>query len=225
MADEKQKYVRTKTPKGIAQYPWINTPDTKFSADGDFKCNLIVPAKEAKSFIKLIDEEAKKAVESFKAKEKKPTKGKKPKPIVEGDKPYFEELDDDGEPTGNIIFRTKQRAKITTKKGDVIEKSIVIYDAKGKRIQANVGGGSTVILGVELPHYFVPASNAAGVSLRLQAVQVLDLVEFGGNSASSYGFGEEDGYEGEAYKPSKSKNNKKDSDDSEDESDEDEEVY
>lgn len=229
MADEKQKYVRTTTPKGKANYPWLNTPDTKFDADGVFKCNLIVPAKEAKALIKQIDDEVKKAVADAKAKAK-PADAKK---IKEGEKPYAEEVDDEGEPTGNIVFKTKQRAKIKTKKGDIIDKVIPIFDAKGTRIQANVGGGSTLKLNVELAYYYVAAQKTAGVSLRLQAVQVYDLVEFGsGASAGSYGFSDdEDGYEGEAYvAPSKSNNNKnkkkKSSDDSDDSEESDEEdVY
>jgi hypothetical protein len=234
MAEDKQKYVRTTTPKGKANYPWLNKPDTKFNPDGEFKCNLIVPAKQAKAFIKLIDEEAEKAIAE--AKEniiRKATKAnaKKAKAeadkIKEGDKPYTEEVDEDGEPTGNIIFKTKQRAKIKTKKGDEFDKVIPIFDAEGTRIQANVGGGSTLKLNVELAYYYVPASKIAGVSLRLQAAQVFELVEFGGSSADSFGFGtDEDGYKGEPYKPSKSNNkNKKASDESEDDSDEDEEVY
>ena len=35
------------SPKGIAVYPWLNRPDTKFSADGDFKVTLKVSADEA----------------------------------------------------------------------------------------------------------------------------------------------------------------------------------
>lgn len=34
----------------------------------------------------------------------------------------------------------------------------------------------------------------AGISLRLKAVQVINLVAGGGGTGESYGFGEEDGY-------------------------------
>jgi len=42
---------------------------------------------------------------------------------------------------------------------------------------------------------FYTAQIGAGIGLRLKAVQVIDLIEPQGGSASSYGFGEEDGYE------------------------------
>jgi hypothetical protein len=41
--------------------------------------------------------------------------------------------------------------------------------------------------------YFIPGTGACGISLRLRAVQLLKLVQGGGNA--DYGFGEEDGYE------------------------------
>ena len=31
-----------KSPKGIARYPYLNTPDTKFNPDGDYKVTLIL---------------------------------------------------------------------------------------------------------------------------------------------------------------------------------------
>jgi hypothetical protein len=194
MAEQKkQNYVRTTTPKGKASYPWLNKPDTKFDVDGVFKCNLIVPKKEAAALIKMIDEEIKKAVAAVKAENPKAAKS-----IKEGDKPYAMETNDEGDETGNVIFKTKQRAKITTKKGEVIDKTIPLFDAKGKKIEANVGGGSVLKLNIELAHYYVAAQKSAGVSLRLQAAQIIELVEFGsGGTASSYGFGAEEGYEGD----------------------------
>ena len=33
-----------------------------------------------------------------------------------------------------------------------------------------------------------------GVSLRLSAIQIIDLVEYGGNSAAGFGFDEAEGY-------------------------------
>ena len=35
------------TPKGIAQYPWLSKPDTKFSEEGEYKVNVILGKEEA----------------------------------------------------------------------------------------------------------------------------------------------------------------------------------
>ena len=41
----KNKYTKIVTPVGIAQYPWLSSPDTKFSEVGDYKTNLILSKK------------------------------------------------------------------------------------------------------------------------------------------------------------------------------------
>ena len=37
-----KKPVTVTTPKGIAQFPWLNELDTKFNPDRDYKTNLIL---------------------------------------------------------------------------------------------------------------------------------------------------------------------------------------
>ena len=71
-----------------------------------------------------------------------------------------------------------------------------VFDSKGTPISKDilVWGGTTMKVAYEI----IPYSNnmlGSGVSLRLKAVQVHDLVSGGGASADSYGFKEEaDGY-------------------------------
>ena len=50
-----------------------------------------------------------------------------------------------------------------------------------------------------VPGYFIPGTGAAGLKLKLLAVQIIDLKSGGERSADSYGFGAEEGY---AYDPS-----------------------
>ena len=61
-------------------------------------------------------------------------------------------------------------------------------------LKAQVGEGTVAKVAVELSGYSV--AGKTGVSVKLKAVQIIDLVEFGGGSAESYGFGEEEGFEG-----------------------------
>jgi hypothetical protein len=55
-----------------------------------------------------------------------------------------------------------------------------------------IGNGSRVKVAFEPFPYIMQSTKKVGVSLRLKAVQVIDLVEYG-NSAASV-FDEEDGY-------------------------------
>lgn len=96
---------------------------------------------------------------------------------------------------GDIVFKFKVPSTIKTRSGEELPRTIGVFDAAGNPIKGdNIGNGSTVKVAATLIPFHV--SNAVnGVSLRLNAVQVLNLIEYGqGGSAKSYGFGEEDGY-------------------------------
>ena len=180
------------TPVGVSQYAWLTTADTRFDEIGHFKTNLILETDKVQKTIKAIDDELSKSVSL--AQEK--NKGKK---IKQSDAPYFEELDDDGKPTGNTIFKFKTKAQIISKDGKVIPNRVAIFDSKGTpMVDANVWSGSEMKVSAELIPYYT-AMAGAGVSLRLRAVQITKLVEGGSSNAKGYGFDEvEDGYKFES---------------------------
>ena len=190
---ERKKAVIHKSPAGTAQYPRLTKPDTKFKPEGEYKVTLVLPGAEAQPLIELIDKAMGESL--VKAKMENPTKAKTIK--VATDKPYKAVTDDEGNETGDVKFNFKMAAKITSKKtGESWEQKPDLFDAKGKvLVNPKVGGGSTVKVAFELYLFYTPLVGA-GVSLRLRAVQVLDLVEYNSRSASGYGFEEEEGYEG-----------------------------
>jgi hypothetical protein len=63
-----------------------------------------------------------------------------------------------------------------------------------------VGNGSDVKVAFEPMPYMVAGTKKVGVSLRLKAVQVIDLVEYGSPATSV--FDEEDGFTASASTPS-----------------------
>jgi hypothetical protein len=181
MAKEKKPlYV---TPVGIAQYPHLTKPDTKFNPDGEYKVTLEVPSDEAAEMIKLIE----KAHEEALAAGKEEAKGKR---VKEGDYPFA--VNDEA---GTVSFRFKLKARVVPKKGDPFEQKPAVVDAKRKPLGKDivVGGGSKIKVAYEVITYYT-AIAGAGVSLRLKAVQVLDLKQFGGGAGAANVFGEEDGF-------------------------------
>lgn len=184
----KEKKPRFTTPKGTAQYPYLTKPDTKFNPEGEYKVKLELDAADAGELISFLDEQVELAVE--KAKKDPKNAGKK---IKVGDAPYSV-----NEETGKASINFKLKAKVTTKSGETFEQRPAIFDAKGKPItDVNIGGGSKVKVAYEVVPFYT-ALVGASISLRMKAVQVIDLVEFsGGASAEGYGFGEEEGYEAE----------------------------
>lgn len=183
----KQKLPRYVSPAGTAQYPYLNKPDTKFNPDGEYKVKLEIPAgAEADKIATFLDEQLEAAIERA----KKENPGKK---IKTGDAPYS--MNDE---TGAVVVNFKLKAKVTPKNGDPFEQRPAVFDAKGKPLKdVNVGGGSTLKIAYEVIPFYT-AMVGAGISLRLKAAQVINLVEFsGGAGADAYGFGEEEGYEAE----------------------------
>lgn len=177
--NKRPRYV---TPAGIAQYPYLTTPDTKFNPDGDYKVNLEIDPTEITTFL---DEQ----LEASIAAAKKENPGKR---IKEGDAPYSVNED-----TGKVTLRFKLKAKVHPKNGESFDQSPALFDAKGKPLgkDVKIGGGSKIKVSYEILPYYT-AIAGAGISLRLKAVQVIDLVEYSsGGSGESYGFGKEDGYE------------------------------
>ena len=173
-----QQPIEFTTPKGIAQYPWLSKPDTKFSEEGVYKVNLIIPKADAIPLLKQINEVFAENVD-------KQTKNAKGKDIKKANPPYFEELDDAGQPTGNVILKFKSKAAYKP----------AIFDAKGiPMIDSNIWGGSELKINGSIAPYYTTLIGA-GVALRLRAVQVIQYVEGGSSSADGFGFEAVAGYE------------------------------
>lgn len=186
MAKGKRRHPRVKSPKGVSMYPWLNKPDTKFDEDGVYKVDLKVAEADAKPFVEQLEaiyEEhyQKQLVEQDKKKLKKA-------PL-----PWKMEEDDDGDETGNVIFRFKVNA-VTARKGkDPWDRRPKLFDAAGTPIDLTVGGGS--ILKIISDAYCWFSALGVGMSLQPVAVQVIQLAEFGGGSADDFGIEKEDGFE------------------------------
>lgn len=120
---------------------------------------------------------------------KKKNKGKA---IKQANLPYENEVVESKE-TGNIEFKFKRKAQIIASDGKVIPFKVAIFDSAGKPlIDTNVWSGSKMKVSAELMPWYT-AMAGAGVSLRLRAVQITELVEGGAGSAEGYGFDKVDG--------------------------------
>jgi len=184
------KYI---TPTGAAVYPWLNTPDSRVfngqPARPAYKVSLRLEGEDVTKLQKTIDvlveESYQKALE-----EAKPADKKKIKKAY----PYSEEFDADGNETGAYLFKFKQNAEIKTRSGEVIKTNVPLFDAKKKVMKEPIFGGSEIKVAFTTRPYYMASTKSAGISCDLAAVQVLELGN-GGQAASSFGFGEEEGFE------------------------------
>lgn len=211
MADKERKSLpKFTSPKGPFKFPKIKEPDygTKDypKPEGEYSTKLVLKAAspEAKSFIKSLtpayEEALAAAREEFKA--LKPETRKKLKEITVN--PLFTELLDKEteQPTGEIEFKFSMKASGEYKKGPKAGQRWTrkpdVFDAKGNRIPKcpDVWGGTIGRVSFEASPYFIPATGAAGLSLKLTGIQIVELVSGGSKSAKDHGFeADEDGYE------------------------------
>ena len=195
-APKNDNVIRGVTPAGIAVYPKLNEPDTKFDPDGTYSVRLKLTDEEAAPLIETIDKLIDEAFDAAVEEAKTPAAKKK---IKRADVPYKAEEDDQGEPTGYTIFNFKRKASGTTKEGKSWAFTCPVFDAKLKPVdltKVKIGGGSTIVVSYSAAPFNVPALGV-GASLRLEAVQLLGLKELGAKDASSFGFGVSDGFEAE----------------------------
>lgn len=204
MLATKQKRVTYTSPKGTFKFPSLSKPDfgnEKFpKPDGEYKTSLIVPLAEAQALIDKLTPEWDAAIALGKDEfAKLPLPARKKFGSVKEQPFYQEEYDPvTEEPTGNVTFTFKTKYKIIDKKsGETRFNAIGLFDAKGKPLVAGtaVYAGTVGKIAFQVSGYFVAGQAMAGISLRLSAAQIIDLVGPGARTATQYGFAEEDGYE------------------------------
>jgi hypothetical protein len=229
VAAEKKKVERF-TARGIAVWPRLEVPDTKFDKDGVYQVRLALEGKAAKSLIKQVDEWMDASLEA--AKEANPKKASK---MVLSDPPYKPEYvrDEDGdeteEETGRTLFNFKLKAKGTKKDGTEFSRKPVIFDSSLKpMVSSKIGGGSELVVSYTI-YFFdmaVPGGKGAiacGVSLQLVGVQVLKYVEYtGAPDAEGLGFTSESGFTQDGETEDEDADDDEDDDDEEEEQEEDE---
>lgn len=190
------------TPKGRALWATLNTPDVKFDPAGKYSVKIAFGDDEAVSaliekltdmrdkYVAAVRAELQKGNGSAKAK----AKSLKVRPVVQ---PV---LDEDGEETDEVFLNASMKASGVSKKtSKPWTRSPALFDAAGRKLDEApaVYGGSILRVAAEAQPYYKAADNEIGVSLRLEAVQIIELVSGGQRDASDYGFGSEDGFTAE----------------------------
>lgn len=195
---ENGRYPRVVTPKGTAIFPRLNSPDTKFKAEGVYEVKLAFDPdtpgldelrRRARA---IVDAEYQRVVEKLTS-DGKPGLAKK---ITKSDPFKAEEDPQTGEATGRVFIKARMNASgISKKTGKPWTRRPDIFDARGNRLARPplIGGGTELKLAVELAPYYAAADKVVGCSFRLEAAQIIRLVSFGERDAGGYGFGAEEG--------------------------------
>lgn len=174
-----------RTPKFKAIWPNIDKPNTRFNADGVYEVKGAFTEEEFEAIKTRLDKLLQQTVQEV---HKVVPKAKKANVLT----PYEEELDDNGDETGRYILKLKRNAAFKGRDGEMVHTVVQVFDPAGNRMKPvpGIGGGSTLLASFRAKGFYVPAIGI-GVSLRLNAVQLLNLIPKGdgGGSAEDFGFG------------------------------------
>ena len=171
MADDKPNFEVFTTPVGELVYPWLTRADVRYDADGVFQTKLLLPFEGAQDLIAKLEGTLKDFIATL---EPKQIAKYIPAAVFE------DELDDDGEGTGNVLFRFKLKNHVTTREGDTFTQAPVLVMADdGSRVEAPIYGGTMARIKGQIVPYTNAATNSVGVTLRFRSVQVHELVSGG----------------------------------------------
>lgn len=152
---KQDKFIVT-TPVVELGYGYLRTPDTKFNPDGDYKQDFFMSPEQAKEFVALVESDPRAKVKGKAARLK------------------FTKVD------GTMKFKTKQHAKVKSKAGEVFDvKPRLYYIVDGKTVEYPEDSpmpysGTKAEVEVEV----VPFEGfGGGLSLRLRAIRLLEIVE------------------------------------------------
>lgn len=129
-------------PKGIAHYPRLVRPDTKFKEDGEYKADVLIPEADALPLMQKLNVIYKN--HTGKAHPKKPKLKENGQPSLDGAM-WFYPLDDQGVETGEVMFRCRV-ANRRKKDGELWDRRPAQVDGKRKPISRPIplGGGSVI---------------------------------------------------------------------------------
>ena len=107
----------------------------------------------------------------------------------------MDEYDKDETPTGRVLFRFKTNAFYENRQGVRVQRKVPLFDAMQQPVKLTdePGNGSIIRVAFTAGPYFVDGTGTGGLTLYLDALQVVKLNKQGERSASDYGFGEEEG--------------------------------
>lgn len=170
------------TPKGNAMWAYLDKPEEFNGSIVGYTITLVPSKADADKLISQLEdvlEDAKQNDERFKGR----------KWAAEPMMGYKEDAD------GNIVFKFKQKVSYVDKKGQTHKLGVRVFDAVGNPIDPKkiiIGNGSIIRVAFT-PTPFNVNKSVNGLSLRLQAVQVLKLEEYKKQDSTkmdSFGFSE-----------------------------------
>lgn len=161
--------IKVTLPKGVARFPSLHRPDTKFNELGVYKANVAVPAEEASAVMTKLQAIA---------------NAELGKALPKSDNSLWKmEIDDNGDETGMVMFKATVK-NIQKKDGDLWDRKPVQYDTDLNKVSEVIYGGSELIVACDVRVW--EFSGKKGMSLQPTSVQIVKLVGPGGGDDNRF---------------------------------------
>ena len=187
---------RLLTPPLAVRWAYIKEPNYKWKDEGEFSCELMLDPEdeEHQAFIDTLGGLVEASYEN--AMEANP----KARKTMVSKIPVHIDYDEEGEETGLSYIKCKLTHEVFSKKKNKTYKFYVdVFDASSpKPLKRDdipqVGNGSIVAVALETRDYYSAQDKEAGITLDLKAMQLIDVRDGQASDATSYGFGQQEGY-------------------------------
>lgn len=161
--------IKINLPKGVARFPSLHRPDTKFNDLGVYKANVAVPVEEAAATMQKLQAIAKEELG---------------KALPKGDNMLWKmEIDDNGDETGMVMFKCTVK-NIQKKDGELWDRKPVQYDTDLNKVNEVIYGGSELVVACDVRAW--EFSGKKGLSLQPTAIQIHKLVGPSGGSDNPF---------------------------------------
>lgn len=231
MAAKKNTKPTVQSPKGSFKWVHLNKPDygteAHPKAEGEYSVTIALDKddKSTKAFVAKLDEMAgafeDQLQEEFDGQSPKVKASWKQRKITEPTfMPYYsDELEDNGDPTGRLLFRFKTKAQFKDKEGSVVKKVVPLIDGMGEMIPAKkrplVYAGTVGRVAFTAGLAFIPKDAQGYMSFYLSQVQISKLATGGDAGRSLFGADEDSDFSAEELE--EYEGNSKDQDDGDNE--------
>ena len=190
------KLARLTTPAGTAVFPWLNKPDSKFESQkakgGEYHVDLRLSEEDAAP----LKAELEKLLAEWTTVKNAEQKKDKKKPFRPYDRfPWQDVEDEEGNPTGEVLFKFKRGAEWTDRDGNVRKNTLQFVDSTGAGIPKPddiIGSGSKLRICFQVRGWASPLGIS--IALDLVAVQIIELNSFVGADSSDFGFSATEGF-------------------------------
>ena len=184
------------SPAGEAVFPWLTKADTAHDAAGVYHTDLSLPFDLAQDFIARLEGVRDAFIQTLPVGQQSSltpravyqmemTRPEYGADLTPAEKAAIRESHV-GEETGNVLFRFKLKANVQPREGEAFSQSPIVVTADtGERVEAPVYSGSIIRVRGQIVPYTSAAAGIVGITLRMKAVQVIELVTAGSGEATS----------------------------------------